>query len=307
MSEPTYPSPDVDAWGTGYEYAPSESSNLEGAQLIVDVLELIRGELSGIRQAAESQRADMEAIRELTEQLIEEAQEQDDEPPVPIEPIPEPDYYPFADMPAGTAVRDLPSGGRLFLLPDGLILRTGARREVVAVGADGELIDVELGPGGVITVTPGMELQLASDFLQLTHEAAGIAGLPIDVQPIFTAFGRVCVNLPCGTRLDIHQNARVMTLVNRSGTIGIIAAGGVEAIGEEVETRLITNGPRTFAFLESGHRGVIDADGTIRIALASGLDLIIMFPAVGDESNPPTPESSICSTCGIRHLGGNAQ
>ena len=49
--------------------------------------------------------------------------------------------------------------------------------------------------------------------------------------------------------------------------------------------------------MESSHKGVIEADGTIHVAMASGLDLVIHFPD-DDVSNGDTgsgdPPACIC-------------
>lgn len=301
MTEGTYPSPDVDAWGTGTELAPSEAGGLESAQLIVGALETLRLELAGIRAAAEAQQAASEAMRQLSEQLIEEAGEQDETPSPPLDPLPEPDFHPFQELPAGTIARDLPDGGRLFLLPDGLILRVGADRRIVAIDADGQSGAVEPGPGGVVTVAPGRAFTLDPTFLRLTHEAAGISGLPIDVEPVLSAPGRVSVQLPDGIRLEAHQKSRLLTIVNPTGTINIIGGTRIEAIGERVETHLIADALRSFAFAESGHAGVVEADGAIQIGLGNGLDLIVNFPVGEGADDTPPPDIPFCVSCGNKH------
>lgn len=93
MTDASYPSSQVDAWGTGTEYAAMEAGGLEAAQLLVSALETIRQELAGIRSAAEEQ-AGAEAMRQLSEQLIEEAREQDETPSPPLDPLPAPDFHP---------------------------------------------------------------------------------------------------------------------------------------------------------------------------------------------------------------------
>jgi len=48
--------------------------------------------------------------------------------------------------------------------------------------------------------------------------------------------------------------------------------------------------------MESGHAGMIEADGTIHLSLASGLDLVIRFPQdSGDGSDTDT--GAICFDC----------
>jgi len=49
--------------------------------------------------------------------------------------------------------------------------------------------------------------------------------------------------------------------------------------------------------VESGHKGVIEADGTIHVAMASGLDLVIHFPGNDDAGGVPGsggPPAGIC-------------
>jgi hypothetical protein len=293
MTSQTYPSPDADAWGTGIEYAASGDGGLTNSDQIVSVLE-------GIRQELASMRADSAAMRQMSEQLIEEAQQQDEQPPAPIEPGPEPDFYPFSELPAGTTVRDLPSGGKLFILPDGLILRTGCESDIVVIDERGDVLPVQMAAGGMVTIAPGRTLQLASGFLRLTHEAAGIAGLPLGVEPVQSAPGRVSVTLPGGTRLDVHQGEQLVTIINPSGSLGIVGARRIEAIGEAVQARTFTAGMKGFSFGESGHGGVVEADGTIRLCLSSGEDLTITFPGEDSGEDPP-PTGGVCPTCGIAH------
>ena len=209
-----------------------------------------------------------------------------------------PDFHPFLDLPAGTSIRELPDGGRLFLLPDGLILRVGADKQIVAIGEDGQSMAVEPGPGGRVIIAPGREAFLESGFLRLTHEAAGISGLPIDALPVQSAPDRVSVLLPGGIRLEAHQTLRLLTVVNPTGTINVIGAARVEAIGEPVETHLMPGSLRQFAFAESGHAGVVESDGTIHLGLGNGLDLTITFPAAQETPEPPSPGNSFCDSCG---------
>jgi hypothetical protein len=294
MTSPTYPSPDADAWGVGVELSASGEGGLGNSDQIVAALEAIRQELAGMR-------ADSAAMRQLSEELIEEARQEDEQPPAPVEPGPAPDFYPFAELPAGTTVRDLPSGGKLFILTDGLILRTGCENTIVAVDENGEAIPAVPGAGGVVTISPGRTLQLAPDFLRLTHEAAGIAGLPVGVEPVQSATSRVSVELPGGTKLGVHRDTRLVAIINPSGTINIVGASRIEGIGEPVQARTLVAGLKTFAFAESGHSGVVEMDGTIRLCLASGEDLTITFPVHDSGEYPPPTGGAVCPTCGIAH------
>lgn len=298
----TYPSPEANAWGTGIEYAPSGEFISNGtAELPAGSLEAIRQELSGIRVGIEGMREDSAAVRQLSADLIEEARQQDEQPPTPTPPPPAPDFFPFVELPAGTIIRDLPDGGKLFILPDGLILRTGCENALVVIDVDGVPVPVQGGPDGLVTIAPGRQLQLAQGFLRLTHEAAGIAGLPVDIVPTQSAPGRVSVQLSCGTRIDVHQDGGLITVLSPSGTIGIIGAGRIDGIGESIQSRVLAGGIRSFTFEQSGHAGVIEADGTIHLCLASGEDLTISFPAPDTGEDPPPVGGAICPTCGIKH------
>ena len=89
-----------------------------------------------------------------------------------------PDFDPFVTMPAGTVVRDLPDGGRLFTLADGVMVRVGPDGRLTAIGMDGSVALLEPARGGVVTLPDGRELTLKPEAVRMTHEAAGIEGLP---------------------------------------------------------------------------------------------------------------------------------
>lgn len=42
--------------------------------------------------------------------------------------------------------------------------------------------------------------------------------------------------------------------------------------------RPVPGGARAFAAIVSGHRSIVEANGTIHLATANGLDLVIRFP-----------------------------
>lgn len=297
-----YPTQEANAWGTGIEYAPSgEIVNGGDTQLPAGSLESIRQELAGIRVGIEGMREDSAAVRQMSEELIEEAQQQDEQPPAPIDLPLAPDAYPFSELPAGTIIRDLPDGGKLFILPDGMILRTGCENALVVIDADGVPVPVQPGPGGMVTIAPGRQLHLVAGFLRLTHEAAGIAGLPLDIVLFQSAPDRVSVELPCGTRIDVHREIGLITVINISRSLGIVGASRIEGIGEQVKSRMLAGGLQSFTFEHSGHAGVVEADGTIQLCLASGEDLTISFPMAGAGENPPPSGGAVCPTCGIKH------
>jgi hypothetical protein len=101
-------------------------------------------------------------------------------------------------------------------------------------------------------------------------------------------------------RLDVHQGERFVIIINPSGTIDIVGSGRIEGIGEAVQARTLAAGLRTFSFAKSGHSGVVEASGTIRLCLASGEDLTITFPGEDTGEDPPSG-GVVCPTCGIAH------
>lgn len=60
------------------------------------------------RRCVARPRAYLEAQQAKTQEYLDQVQVE-----------PEPDFYPFVELPAGTEPRDLPDGNRLFTLPDG--------------------------------------------------------------------------------------------------------------------------------------------------------------------------------------------
>ena len=91
---------------------------------LCDHLSGIREELSGIRTLLEAGQAASEAMRGQAQAYLEAQQARTQEYLDQVQVEPEPDFYPFVELPAGTEPRDLPDGTRLFTLPDGMILRT---------------------------------------------------------------------------------------------------------------------------------------------------------------------------------------
>ncbi|MCK7511780.1 MAG: hypothetical protein MZV70_52195 [Desulfobacterales bacterium] len=95
-------------------------------------------------------------------------------------------------------MRDLPDGGRIFTLADGVMVRVGLDGRLTAIGMDGSVTLLEPARGGVVTLPDGRELMLKPEAVRVTHEAAGIEGLPLDIDPTQTAQGRCRVELPGG-------------------------------------------------------------------------------------------------------------
>jgi hypothetical protein len=114
--------------------------------------------------------------------------------------------------------------------------------------------------------------------LTATHEAAGIEGLPIDIDPVLVAEGRYRIDLSDGLRLDVNHKAHLLTVCNPVGTIDILGIDRIEGVGEKVTVRLLAGGAKGFTCSESGHGGLIESDETIHLSLKGGQDLIIRFP-----------------------------
>ena len=209
---------------------------------------------------------------------------------------PEPDFYPFVELPAGTEPRGLPDGNRLFTLPDGMILRTTDDQRICVIDA-GEQQVITPGPGTVIEVAPGRLYTLVESYLRSTQEAAGISGLPAGIEPTAMGAERFAVVLPEGIRLDVDHQERFITLINPSGPIDIIGIGRIEGIGETIAVRLLSGGAKGFQCGQSGHGGLIKADGTIHLGLKSGLDLVVRFQ--GEAVDDGAPENGCSGQCGI--------
>ncbi len=238
----------------------------------------IAAELHTIRALMEQSFVVTETLRQEAQQVLDahaqSAQEylrQIDEP-VPV------DYYPFTSMPAGTSVRDLPDGGRLFGFTDGAFLRVLPDDGMVSISEDGTALPLAPAAGGMVRLPDGRELTLIPDAIKVTHESAGIEGLPSDVEPVLASAGRYTVALPDGIRLDVSHKDRIATVINPAGTIVVLGIARTEGIGEDVQVRTISGGAKSFRALESGHAGMIEADGTVHLSLSNGLDLIIHFP-----------------------------
>lgn len=259
-------------------------------------LEEMTEDLHAIRTLMEQSWAATELLRQEVQTVLnahaQSAQEyiRQVEEPVPV------DYHPFTSMPAGTAVRDLPDGGRLFGFTDGAFLRVFPDGSMSAISEDGTPAAVMPAAGGKVTLPYGRELTLVTDAVKVTHEAAGIEGLPDGVEPVLASPGRYTVVLPDGTRIDVYQNEKAIAVVNPSGTIDVLGLSRIYGIGEEVQARSISGGAKSFKALESGHAGMIEADGTIHLSRSGGLNLVIHFPENGsgdggDNSGP------VCFNC----------
>jgi hypothetical protein len=242
------------------------------------VLREICEQLAGIRaillaglEASEAMRVQAQTVLEAHQQSSQEYIQQVDQP----EP---PDFFPFLSMPAGTTVRDLPEGGRLFTLADGVLVRANADNRIVYIGLDASVVGLEPACGGVVTLPDDRKLTLHPFVLTANHSAAGVEGLPVDIDPVLVAEGRYRIDFPSQLGLDINQKACFVTVCNPTGTIDILGIGRIEGVGEKITVRLLAGGAKGFTCSESGHGGLIQPDGTVDLSLKGGQDLIIRFP-----------------------------
>ena len=251
---------------------------------------------SGIRTLLEAGHAASAVMRGQAQAYLEAQQARTQEYLDQVQVEPEPDFYPFVELPAGTEPRDLPDGNRLFTLPDGMILRTTDDQRICVIDA-GEQQVVTPGPGTAIEVAPGRLYTLVESYLRSTQEAAGISGLPAGTEPTAMGAERFAVDLPEGIRLDVDHRERFITLINPAGPIDIIGIGRIEGIGETIAVRLLSGGAKGFQCGQSGHGGLIEADGTIHLGLKSGVDLVIRFQ--GEAIDDDTSENGCSGQCGI--------
>lgn len=263
---------------------------------LCDHLSGIREELSGIRTLLEAGQAASEAMRGQAQAYLEAQQDRTQEYLDQVQVEPEPDFYPFVELPAGTEPRDLPDGNRLFTLPDGMILRTTDDQRICVIDA-GEQHVVTPGPGTAVEVAPGRLYTLVESYLRSTQEAAGISGLPAGTEPTAMGAERFAVVLPEGIRLDVDHRERFITLINPAGPIDIIGIGRIEGIGETIAIRLLSGGAKGFQCGQSGHGGLIEADGTIHLGLKNGLDMVVRFQ--GEAVDDGAPENGCSGQCGI--------
>ena len=241
-------------------------------------------------QASEAIRAEAQAVLEAHRESAQEYLQQVDEPDPP-------DFHPFLSVPEGTSVRDLPDGGRLFTLVDAAMVRVGADGGLIFIGEDGTAALLEPARGGVVRLPDGRTLTLKPEAIRATHEAAGIEGLPLDIDPVQVAEGRYRVELPGGTRLDVSHRERSVVVGNTDGTTDIVGLARIEGIGEEIQVRLVPGGAKGFEVMGSGHRGIVEADGTIHLATANGLDLVIRFPAEEEPERDAGPDDPLTMHC----------
>ncbi len=213
------------------------------------------------------------------------------------------DYFPFETVPPGTLARDLPAGGRMFELSDGCLLRWSVEEVLAFIDLAGN-VEVLSITGRELTLPNGMNCTIKTQALHVTHEAAGIAGLPLEIEPRLIAERCYASTLPDGTWLFVNHADRTAVLVTPIGTILVLGHRKAAGIGEKVELSPIsTTGDWAFGALTSGHRGVLHGDGTIELMTAGGLDLEITFPppvsSGGDGTESPLAP---CDACGLEHM-----
>ena len=177
-----------------------------------------------------------------------------------------------------------------------MILRTTDDQRICVIDG-GEQQVITPGPGTAVEVAPGRLYTLVESYLRSTQEAAGISGLPAGTEPTAMGAERFAVVLPDGIRLDVDHQERFITLVNPSGPIDIIGIGRIEGIGETIAVRLLSGGAKGFQCGQSGHGGLIEANGTIHLGLEIGLDLVVRF--LGEAIDDGAPENGCSGQCGI--------
>ena len=240
--------------------------------------------------ASEAIRAEAQAVLEAHAESTQDYLQQIDEP----EPT---DFHPFLSAPEGTSVRDLPDGGRLFTLVDAAMVRVGADGGLIFIGEDGIAVGLEPARGGIVRLPDGREFTVKPEAGRATHEAAGIEGLPLDIDPVQVAEDRYRVELPGGFRLDVFHRERSVVVGNTDGTTDIVGLARIEGIGEQIQVCLVPGGAKGFEALDSGHRGIVEADGTIHLATANGLDLVIRFPDEEELERDTGPDDPVTTLC----------
>lgn len=249
-------------------------------------------ELIEIAKQLEGIRLVLEAMFAASQQLQAEAQaylqNQTIHAESYIERLERPDYYPFMSLPQGTKVTDLSDGGRQFVLPGGVIILVRTDHTVVVI-CDGRAINVDISLGGNVVLPNGQTYQLHGDWLVATHAAAGIEGLPQEVQPVCIGRERYRAEFADGVVLtvwhalpadDAHPAQECMLHVaNPTGGILVISRKGIQGIGVEVQVRLLADGALGFRVLPDGIPDVVQylhagtarpMQGAVELALSNG-------------------------------------
>ena len=253
----------------------------------------IHSEIAGIRTLLEASYNASQLLQQQAQEVLEAHKQNTQDYLSRITTEPSPDYYPFVDLPAGTNARDLPDGNRLFTLSDGVILKTNADHSL-AVIIDGDSRRVVPNNGPWIEVTPGRSFELQADWIKTTAEQAGIEGLPQSAEVSQLAENRFSIDV-APYRLLLDQSAHTLSVINPSGTIDLLGLENISSVGAETSMRVLPDGTKWFT-CASGHGGLIDKDGTIRLSLKSGDDLIIRFPDsdIGSGASPDSEQERFC-------------
>jgi hypothetical protein len=278
---------------------PDDTQSTQVLAEIRDAAVSAAASLDRIADAVEALQQGQAAAHALSSSLIERAQQgmaaQEAEAaearaaiaaPVPVDP------HPFEALPAGTTVRYLPDGARLFGFSGGESLRAAPDGRLVAFATDGTPHVLAPARDRYIKMPSGTLLRLKRGAVRTTHEALGISGLPIEVEPELVAEERYRIELS-KVRLELDRRARRLLVLSPTGSV-LVLGPRIEGIGETVEVRLVPGGMRGFTAVETGHAGAIESDGTIHLALAGGIDLTVRFPAPGPGDPAPPPRTFPC-------------
>jgi len=207
------------------------------------------------------------------------------------------DPHPFESIPAGTTVREMPDGARMFGLADGETVRAAPDGRLVAFALDGSPHEVAPARDRQVLLPSGRTLRLKRSAVVATHEAVGVSGLPLDVDPVAVGPNRYRFDLEGDLRVEVDRAERRVLLINPTGSVVLLGAR-LEGIGEKVDVRFVAGGARGFTATDTGHAGVIEADGTIHVALAGGRDLLVRFPEPVEGSDTGRPPRVF--KCGAR-------
>jgi len=260
---------------------------------VINQLKAIAMELQAIRSGQEAANSSSEALRQQAETALAAHRQQTEAYLRQVEFDPSPDFYPFVTLPIGTEIRELPNdGNRIFLLADGMIIKTTNQKEFI-VHDNGETKIVPPGPGAQVEIAPGRIFQLIPEWQELTMEVAGISGLPIDSVVTQLTAKRIDVEIAALRLVKDDQN-RTLTIINHSGSVIFLSREIIETIGEEVVINFVSPEIKAFKCMESGHSGLIEADNTIHLTLKSGEDLVISFPENGSQPSDDEIPETLC-------------
>ena len=261
---------------------------------LISQLSGIQSEIAGIRTLLEASYNASELLKQQAQEVLEAHKQNIQNYMDRITVEPPPDFYPFVELPVGTNVRDLPDGNRLFTLADGIILKSNDDRSLSVI-IDGEARRVVPSSGVMIEVAPGRVFELMADWIETTTEQAGIEGLPPSADVSQLAENRFSIDLP-PYRMLLDQSDQTLSVINPSGTIDLLGLANLSSVGSEISMRVLPDGSKGFTCADSGHGGLIEKNGTIRLSLKSGDDLIIRFPQseVDSDGSPDTETERFC-------------